>query len=94
MRFTPRPRSEDVTRTRLQLLVRDLEKQLNEMISLVPPNADELRAEAENCRQQAREADALTMRILHELADQYEAQARLLSAYPEPHRSSSGYTHL
>lgn len=60
------------------------------MISLVPPNVDELGAEAENCRQQAREADALTMRILNELADQYEAQARLLSAYPEPHRSSSG----
>jgi hypothetical protein len=44
------------------------------------PDRDELVAEAEKCRRLAREVDALTMRILNELADQYEAEASLLSA--------------
>jgi hypothetical protein len=44
------------------------------------PDRDELMAEAEKCRRRARDVDALTMRILNELADQYEAEASLLSA--------------
>jgi hypothetical protein len=50
------------------------------------PDQDELMAEAEKCRRLARDVDALTMRILNELADQYEAEASLHSAdagYPE-----------
>jgi hypothetical protein len=43
------------------------------------PDRDELKAEAEKCRRRARDADGLTMRILIELADQYE-EASLLSA--------------
>jgi hypothetical protein len=44
------------------------------------PDRDELMAEAEKCRRFARDVDSLTMRILNELADQYEAEASLLSA--------------
>jgi hypothetical protein len=40
---------------------------------------NELMAEAEKCRRLALDADGLTMRILNELADQYE-EASLLSA--------------
>jgi hypothetical protein len=47
-------------------------------------DADELLREAEHCRQQASVADALTRRILLELADQFEAAARLALAYPRP----------
>jgi hypothetical protein len=51
----------------------------------------ELKAEAENCRRLAQEADGLTMRLLLELAEQYEAEARLQLAYPAtPNRSRSG----
>ena len=42
---------------------------------------DELRAEADHCRQVALGTDALTARILTELANQYDAEAILLSAY-------------
>jgi hypothetical protein len=42
----------------------------------------ELKAEAENCRRFAQEADGLTMRLLLELSEQYEAEARLQLAYP------------
>jgi hypothetical protein len=44
------------------------------------PDRDELMAEAEKCRRLARDVDAPTMRILNEFADQYEAEASLLSA--------------
>jgi hypothetical protein len=47
------------------------------------PDRDELMAEAEKCRRLARDVDALTMRILNELADQYEVEASLLSAEAE-----------
>jgi hypothetical protein len=40
-------------------------------------------AEAEKCRRLARDVDPLTMRILNELADQYEVEASLLSAEAE-----------
>jgi hypothetical protein len=43
---------------------------------------DEVNTEAESCRRLAQEADSLTMRLLLELADQYEAEARLKLAYP------------
>jgi hypothetical protein len=46
------------------------------------PDRDELMAEAEKCRSLAGDVDALTGRILNELADQYEAEANLLSAEP------------
>jgi hypothetical protein len=42
----------------------------------------ELKAEAENCRRLAQEADGLTMRLLLELAEQYEAEVYLQLAYP------------
>jgi hypothetical protein len=45
-------------------------------------DADDLKAEAENCRLLAKVADRLTMRLLLELAEQYEAEARLKLAYP------------
>jgi len=45
-------------------------------------DADELMAEAEYCRCLAQETQPLTPRILLDLAEQYEAQARLISAYP------------
>jgi hypothetical protein len=48
----------------------------------VMADPDELKTEAENCRRLAQEADSLTMRLLLELADQYEAEARLKLAYP------------
>jgi hypothetical protein len=54
--------------------------------------ADELIAEAEYCRDLSRESDLLTCRILIEVAEQYEAEARLLSA-PGVHRPSPGWTH-
>ncbi len=41
--------------------------------------------EAEKCRRLAREADALTMRVLLELARDYEAEARLRAAFPRRH---------
>jgi hypothetical protein len=44
-------------------------------------DAQELQAEAENCRRLAQEADSLTMRLLLELAEQYEAEARLQLLY-------------
>jgi hypothetical protein len=48
----------------------------------------ELKAEGENCRRPAQEADSLTMRLLLELAEQYEAEAHLQLAYPAtPNRS-------
>jgi hypothetical protein len=50
--------------------------------SAVMMDAAELLWEAENCRQQASVADALTRRILLELADQFQAAARLALAYP------------
>jgi hypothetical protein len=56
-------------------------------------DADELMAEAEYCRNIAREADPLTMRILLEVAEQYEAEARLLLAYPNGYRPSSRWMH-
>jgi hypothetical protein len=49
-------------------------------------DADELLREAEHCRQQASVADALTRRVLLELADHFEAEARLALAYPNPRR--------
>jgi hypothetical protein len=49
----------------------------------VMADVDELKAEAENCRRLAPEADGLTMRLLLELAEQYEAEARLKAAYPK-----------
>jgi hypothetical protein len=53
----------------------------------------ELKAEAENCRRLAQEADSLTMRLLLELAEQYEAEARLQLAYPAtPNRSGNSST--
>jgi hypothetical protein len=45
-------------------------------------DVQELQAEAENCRRLPQEADSLTMRLLLELAEQYEAEARLQLAYP------------
>jgi hypothetical protein len=50
--------------------------------------ADELKAEAENCRLLAKEADALTKRLLLELAEQYEAEARLKAADLKPLKRS------
>jgi hypothetical protein len=43
------------------------------------PDRDEFMAEAK-CRRLACDVDGLTMRILNELADHYEAEARLLGA--------------
>jgi hypothetical protein len=54
---------------------------------------DELIAEAEYCRDLAEKTDLLTRHILLEVARQYEAQARLLSAYSAPHRLSPKPTH-
>lgn len=56
-------------------------------------DAAELRTEAEYCRDLARQVDRLTQRILLEVAEQYEAEARLVSAYPNNHHSSSRRTH-
>lgn len=56
-------------------------------------DADELMAEAEYCRCLAQETDALTRRMLLEVAKQYAAEARLLSAYPGHHGPSSGRAH-
>ncbi len=56
-------------------------------------DADELMAEAEYCRRLAQETEALTRRILLEVAEQYEAQARLISAYRGHHSHSSGWAH-
>jgi hypothetical protein len=50
------------------------------------PDRDELMAEAEKCRRLARDVDGLTMHILNELADQYEAAASFspsMQSYPE-----------
>jgi hypothetical protein len=47
-------------------------------------DADELLREAEHCRQQASVADALTRRVLLELADHFEAEARF---WPWPIRT-------
>lgn len=55
-------------------------------------DADELMAEAEYCRCLAQETEALTRRILLEVAEQYEAEARLLSAYSGAQRPSQ-WTH-
>jgi hypothetical protein len=49
-------------------------------------DAAELLREAENCRQQASVADPLTRRILLELADHFEAAARLALGYPNTRR--------
>lgn len=56
-------------------------------------DADELMAEAEYCRCLAKETEALARRILLEVATQYEAEARVLSAYPGHHRLSSKWAH-
>ena len=53
------------------------------------PDRDELMAEAEKCRRLARDADALTMRILNELADQYEAEASFFPPMPSIRKSGS-----
>lgn len=50
-------------------------------------------AEAEYCRCLAKETEALARRILLEVATQYEAEARVLSAYPGHHRLSSKWAH-
>jgi hypothetical protein len=52
-------------------------------------DADELLREAEHCREQASVADPLTRRILLELADDFEAAARLALAYPNPRRDGN-----
>jgi hypothetical protein len=43
---------------------------------------EELREQADKCRHFATCADPLTRHILLELADQYETEARLQTAYP------------
>jgi len=43
-------------------------------------------AETEHCRYLARKTDPLTRRNLIEVAEQYEAEARLISAYSGTHR--------